>query len=352
LVFTSALMVFFNHRTLAAFMAALLLGSSAQADIVETKSGARLTGTVKKVDSGSITLETDYAGTITIKQSEVARFETEAPLVIRLAGGTTMEGTVSATPDGKITINGADGTINTTVDKVASTWAPGGIDPAVAQMMRKWKFEVAFDVNGKTGNNEELGYGGGAKATLASPKDTLIFYTDFSYKRTNGSKSDDEVAVGVDYSSYLSERVTWYARDEGGFDNSKDIDFYNVAAAGLGYDFIKNLPKQKLTGRAGFSYRFDYGSLTADDVRSAGLDLGGSHVYRFENAVMNNNITFVPSFDDFSNYRAVHDSSLEVPLAGSWKFRVGVNNDYTSTPSSGVDKLDTTYYGRFVLNWE
>ena len=340
-------------RLLRAF-AALAAGCTLlQADVVETKTGARLTGTVTKVDGGTITLVTDYAGTLSIKQSEVVKLETEKPLFIRLAGGTTMEGTVTATADGQIAVKGADGTINTTVDKVATTWAPGETDPAVAQLMRKWRYEANFDVSGKTGNSEQLGYGGGAKATLASPQDTLIFYSNFAYQRTNGVKSEDKLAIGVDYSSYLSERVTWYGRDEGGYDNVKGIAFYNVAAAGLGYDFIKNLPKQKLTGRAGLSYRFeDYSDPVTDDVRSAGLDLGLNHQYRFENATMNNTITYVPAFEDFANYRVLHDSSLEFPLAGNWKFRVGVNNDYTSQPSPGVEKLDTTYYGKFVLNWE
>lgn len=339
-------------KSLGLILALLGAGAASHADVVETKNGSRLTGTVTKVDGGGITLVTDYAGTITIKQSEVAKFETEKPLFIRLTGGTTMEGTVSASADGKLTVTGQDGTITTTVDKVATTWSKGEPDPAIAAMMRKWKFEVAFDVTGKTGNSEQLGYGGGAKATLASKQDTLILFTDFSYQSTNGAKSEDKFRVGIDYSSYLSERTTWYARDEGGFDNVKGIEFYNVAAAGLGYDFIQNLPKQKLTGRAGLSYRFENYGGVQPDVRSAGLDLGITHFYKFENAVMNNSVTYVPSFDDFANYRAVHDSNLEFPIAGSWKFRVGVNNDYTSEPSPGVERLDTTYYGKFVLKWE
>jgi hypothetical protein len=333
----------------------LLAGGTqlAHADLVETKNGARLVGTVKAVDGGSIVLETEYAGAITIKQSEVLRFETEAPLVIRLEGGTTMEGTVSASADGTLSIKGPDGTISTSVDRIATTWAPGAEDPAIAQLLSHWKYEATFDIAGKTGNSEELGYGGGLKATLASPEDTLFFYSDFSYQRTDGQKSTDRFRAGADYSSYLSERVTWYARNEGGYDNVKDISFYNVAAGGLGYDFIKNLPRQKLTGRAGLSYRFeDYGSPGIDDVRSAGLDLGLAHLYRFENSVMNNSVTYVPAFEDFGNYRAIHDSNVEFPLSGNWKFRVGVSNDYTSMPSPGVDKLDTTYYGKFVLNWE
>ena len=342
-----------RFTTLGIIAALALTGTLAQADTLETKSGARLVGTVTQVAGGTVTLETDYAGTLSIKQSEVARLETSKPLFIRLAGGTTMEGTVSATPDGKITIQGQDGTITTSVDKVATTWGPGQTDPAVAQLMRRWKYEANFTLNGKTGNKEQLAYGGGLKATLASPQDTLVLYTDFANQKTDGVKSEDRLRAGIDYASYLSEHVTWYTRDEGGYDNVKDISFYNVAAAGFGYDLVKNLPVQKLTVRGGLSYRFEnYGQASQEDVSSAGLDLGLSHFYKFENAVMNNNVTFVPSFDDFANYRAIHDSNLEFPLTGSWNFRVGVNNDYTSTPSAGVEKLDTTYYGKFVLNWE
>jgi hypothetical protein len=339
-------------KFLCAALTFFVVGVAARADVVETKNGSRLTGTVTKVDAGSITLVTDYAGTITIKQSEVARFETEKPLFIRLTGGTTMEGTVSASADGKLTVTGQDGTITTTVDKVATTWGQGETDPAVAAMIRKWKFEMSFDVTGKSGNSDQLGYGGGAKATLASKQDTLVLFTDFSYQSTNNVKSDDDFRVGIDYSSYMTERTTWYARDEGGFDNVKDIEFYNVAASGLGYDFIQNMPRQKLTGRAGLSYRFENYGGVQPDVRSAGLDLGVTHFFKFENAVLNTSVTYVPSFDDFTNFRAVHDSNLEFPIAGNWNFRVGVNNDFTSDPSPGVERMDTTYYGKFVLNWE
>lgn len=340
-------------KTLCA-LAALACGSvSLSADVIETKDGSRLSGTVTRVEGGVITLSTPYAGDVKIKQSEVVKIETESPLVFRLESGTTVEGTVKAGADGAITIASPDGTIETTVGKVTSTWAPGGQDPALAKLLRKWKYEASFDIAGKTGNSEQLGYGGGLKASLSGPQDILIFYSNFAYQRTNGVKSEDKFAVGVDYSSYISERTTWYGRDEGGYDNVKGIDFYNVAAAGLGYDFVQNLPKQKLTGRVGVSYRFEtYGNPAQADLRSAGLDIGLNHVYRFENAVMNNNITYVPAFEDFANYRFVHDTSLEFPLTGNWKVRTGVNNDYTSQPSPGVERLDTTYYARFVLSWE
>ncbi len=341
-------------QLLRAFAALAVAGACLlRADLVETKSGARLIGTVSKVDAGSVTLVTDYAGTLTIKQSEVAKLETSQPMVIRLAGGTTMAGTVETAGDGKIAIKGQDGTITTTVDKLATTWAPGATDPAVAALQRKWKYEAAFALAGKTGNSEQLSYGGGGKAILAGPKDTLKFYTNFKYDSSNSVKTDDKFNAGFDYANNYSGRESWYVRDEGGYDQAKDIDFYNVAAVGLGHDFIQNKPVQMLTGRAGLAYRFEnYGAVATEDVQSAGLDFGLSHFYKFTSALLVNDVTFVPSIDDFSNYRVVHDSSLQMPLAGKWDLRIGVNNDYNSMPGAGVKKMDTTYYTKFVLSWE
>ena len=44
---------------------------------------------------------------------------------------------------------------------------------------------------------------------------------------------------------------------------------------------------------------------------------------------------------------------LELPTANpAWKLRLGVNNDYNSKPGKGVDKMDTGYFTRLVLNWK
>ena len=121
----------FNKPAILATIA-LLTAVSLSADVIVTKDGARLVGTVKKIDGGKITLGTSYAGDIAIAQGEVASLTMDDPLVIRLEGGTTMEGTVTTTTSGQVSIAGKDGTINTSVGKIATTWAPGGTDPAVA----------------------------------------------------------------------------------------------------------------------------------------------------------------------------------------------------------------------------
>ncbi|HRE82628.1 MAG TPA: DUF481 domain-containing protein [Opitutaceae bacterium] len=335
--------------------ASLFLSAAAvlRADVVETKNGTRLVGKVLKIDGTEVTLETAYAGTIKIKQAEVTSVTTDTPLNVRLEAGTVLQGTMAPTTAGGLQISGQDGQITTSVDKVAATWAPGGTDPAIVALQRAWAYEAAADITGKTGNKEQTGTALSFRATLAGSQDTLQFYAAYDRQISDGTKSSDQFKAGVDYQNNFAGRKSWYVRDEGGFDRIKDIDLYNVAAAGLGYDFIKEA-KQTLTGRAGVSFRYEgYGDPTTEDVKDAGLDFGLNHRLQLDNSLLVNRVSYVPSFEDFGNYRFIHESYFELPLANpAWKLRLGVLNDYTSQPARGVEKLDTSYFTRLVLNWK
>ena len=321
------------------------------ADVVETKSGARIVGKVTKIDGGSVVVDTDYAGTITIKQAQVTGISTDAPVAVRLASGTRIDGKVSSA-SGSLQVAGADGTITTTVEKVAASWPAGGKDPAIVALQRDWAYEAAVDISGKSGNKSQLGTAANLRATLTGPNDKLVFYTGYDRQVTDGQKSADQFKAGVDYQSNYSGSNSWYVRDEGGFDRIKDIQFYDVAAVGFGYDFVKQ-PKQTITGRLGLSFRNEnYNNPRTTDINAAGLDVGFSHSLQLADSSITNRLTFVPSFNDFSNFRLTHESFYEMPFVSpSWKLRLGVSNDYNSKPGRGVDKMDTSYFTRLVLNW-
>ena len=349
------------------------------ADVVETKTGAKIVGKVTLIDGTSVVVDTDYAGTVKIKQSEVTSVITDSPSNIRLSSGTVLQGTVSSEGPGVLTIVGPDGSIHTTVDKIVTTWTVGAKDPEVVALQRAWTYEAGVNILGKTGNSEQLGTGFNFRAMLNGPQDKLQFYSAYDRQVTEGQKSADQLKAGVDYQNSFSGRYSWYLRDEAGFDRVKLIDFANVAAFGLGYDVIKK-PKQTLTGRAGFAHRFESyrmdpdsyagfidplrvgGPLqpadarraaTKESVNAAGLDFGISHTLELDKVSIVNRISFIPSFADFADYHATHESFLELPMQSPlWKLRMGVANDYTSVPSPGKKRLDTTYFTRLMLNWK
>ncbi len=343
-----------NLKSLSRFLLALLSFSTATllGDVVETKNGARLVGKVSKIDGTLVWLDTDYAGELKIKQSEVATITTEAPLNVRLKTGTVIQGTIAGSGSGNALITGADGTIPTPVEKIAATWAPGGMDPDMQALMRRWAYEVAVDVAGKTGNKEQLGTAVQTRASLKTPTDALQFYAAYDRQVSEGEKSADMGKAGLDYTNNFRGKLSWYVRDEGGFDRVKDIELYNTAAAGLGYDFIKK-PKHIFTLRAGLSFRYEgYKNPATEDVKAAGLDFGLNHEFDTAYWSLINRLSYVPLIEDFDNYRIQHESFFQFPLAHpAWKLRLGVANDFNSQPSAGLEQLDTTYFARLVMSW-
>src|SRR6267154_3590197 len=99
----------------------IIWGAPLAADTVDTKSGAHLIGKITKIDGDLVYLHTDYAGDITIKQSEVASFATDQPVAVRLASGTRLEGKVTPVK-GKLQVAGQDGTLTTEIPHIAATW--------------------------------------------------------------------------------------------------------------------------------------------------------------------------------------------------------------------------------------
>ncbi|HTJ79511.1 MAG TPA: DUF481 domain-containing protein [Rariglobus sp.] len=324
-----------------------------RADVVETKNGARLVGKITKIDGSTVTLTTDYAGSLSIKQGEVTAIRMDSPRFVRLTGGTVMEGTVTPAEAGKIQIKGADGTITTSVEKIAATWEPGSTDPAVLALERKWTYEASVDVTGKSGNSEQLGTAFAFRAQQTGPHDKLKLYTAYNRQQTDGAISADQFKAGIDYSNNFSGRTSWYVRDEGGYDHVKDINFYNTSAAGFGYDFIQK-PLHLLTGRAGLSFRYeDYKNPATQDLQDVGFDFGIHHEYTFDHSKLVNNLSYTPLLNDFADFHFEHESYYEIPLLDpKWKLRIGISHDYNSKPGTGVDRLDTTYFTRLVLDWD
>ena len=339
-------------RGLLALACGALCAAQLSADVVETKDGSRIVGKVSKIDAGTVVVTTSYAGDITINQAEVTGITTDAPVAVRLSDGTRIEGRVSGSA-GALQVAGQDGTITTTVSKVAASWSAGAKDPQVAALERKWTYEAHADIAGTSGNKSQLGTAAGVRATLKGPEDTLMFYTAYDRQVTEGQKSSDKFKAGVDYADNFSDRSSWFVRDEGGFDRVMGISFYDVAAAGYGVDVVKSA-NQTLTARAGVSFRDDtYANSTTSNVNEAGLDFEINHEAKFATSRLVNRISIVPAFSNFSNFTLTQESFYEIPTANpAWKIRFGVNNDYNSRPAEGLKKLDTGYFTRLVLDWQ
>lgn len=328
-----------------------LSGGALRADVVETKNGAHLVGQVKKIAGGKVYLGTDFAGTIAIRQDQIVRLETDKPVVVRLKSGQRLHGRLSGRK-GTVDVAGAAGPVHTSVEKIAASWPAGKPRPAGIKPARQWSYELTVDLNGKSGNHNQIGAAYGAKATLTRLKDTLVLRTSYNRQVTDKVKSADQFDAGIDYTNNYSAKNSWYARDVGGFDRVRDVSAYDTAAVGAGYDFIRSV-HQVFTGRTGIAYRYEnYTDPENPDLSSVGIDLGLNYTLHLPNALLKSRLAVVPTFQSMTNVGITQETDLDVPISKSmWKVRLGISNNYASRPAVGLKKLDTIYFARLVLDW-
>jgi len=344
-----------TSKNLLAVFAALAGVASLNADVIDTTNGARLVGKITKIDGGAVTINTSYAGDIKVKQDEIAAMSTDEAVAVRLESGTRIDGVIS-TENGALKITGSDGVVSTSVGKVSSSWKSGGEDPQISAMRRKWSLQTTVDIAGKTGNTKSTAIGAGFVAGLSSPQDALKFYGSYQYATTTDlqgvkTKSADETKAGIDYASFFTPRFGWFVRSELERDDVEGVELRSTSDFGATVRFV-NKPSHSLVGRLGVGYRFESYPFGADN-KGAVLTTGLTNKLVFSQyASLVTDLSWIPSINDFADYRFVHDSALEVPIsAGFWKLRIGVNNQFNSTPLAGREELDTTYYTRLILNW-
>lgn len=348
--------------TFVTFLSSCLLltaftASLAGAGVINTKDGSVINGKILAIDEGIIKIETAYAGTLEVKQSEVSYFVSDDTINLSTNGGNTFVGTVAGSEDG-IRIEADGGTFETQVANVSAAWQPGEDSPEeralkaeIAASERKWKFDASVDISGKSGNADRSAIGVGASATLEGSKDKLGFYLGIDKAEENDNTTADEIKGGIDYSSFFSDTWSWYARSELEKDDIELLDLRSTTAFGVGKHVIRE-EDQSLEFRGGLAYRFE-NFQDGSEVESPGLDLALIHSKTFSWGTLNNLLTYNPSFEDFGNFRVYHESSLDIPVGTGdfWKLRIGVSNDYNSEPLPGLKEMDTTYFTRLLLSW-
>jgi putative salt-induced outer membrane protein YdiY len=333
--------------------ACFMSASLATADLVRTIDGAKLTGTITSIDQGIIHLDTPYAGTLQIKQNQVASFESDEPRVLRLQSGTVMAGPIKGSEDGSIRIQSEDGVLETSAARVAAAWSLGSEDPELVRNQRAWGIETSIDLTGKNGNTDKYRLGTSLDAKLTGPDDELALFFDYEQAEEEGNQTEDRIAGGASYQSFFHGVYGWYVRTELEADAIDSIDLRSTSGAGISYRLI-NKDHQTLVFRSGLGYRYTGYDNNTDNESSATVDFGLAHSYHFSNRLfIENDLTFVPAINDFGNYHVVHDSGIEIPvgIGENWMIRMGVRNEYESEPATD-EHLDTSYYTRIIYSWD
>ena len=326
---------------------------SLHADSVVTTNGATLIGQITVITPDTITMETEYAGTVNIDMNQIASLITDAPVSSILDDDTVVTGVMAIQEDGYMAIENPNVNVRVPVEELTASWLPDATPPVEAgfPQPREWHYTVGADITGKRGNSKENGASLRGVASLAGDNDELRFYISVDRADKDGDRTSNEAIFGSSYVSYFSDILGWYVRSELERDPFESIDLRASASAGISYWLIQK-PRFNLQLQSGLGFRhesFEDGS----NQNSPTLDIRLLNEWRVNSWMdMTNTLTYTPSLSDLADYLLVQDSGINMPIGASrWSLRLGLKNNYKSEPAEGFKKLDTTYYTRLLMNF-
>ncbi len=336
----------------AAGIAAVSLLFFANADTVMTTNGSTLTGTIKTIHQGIVTLTTDYAGDIQIKQEFVARILTDEPV---LARNTTNY--LDAATSEKLDLSAEAGI------PVKTAYRSGDPDPDAPKPPKHWAFSAGVNLNGKSGNTESFGVGLIGDAVYTSGNHLLKLYGRYDYERVDGTLQTKLLNFGEDYEYRLCPMSGVYARNDNLQNEMQNIKWRTYNAAGYSVYLWRNMDEHgnaidstlRLRLGLGYEYSMYYEQDGQEDVDEESVSLDSGLWFRqrlCKDTYWNTEITFEPSLENSDHMYARHESRLEFPFffAGV-KQEMGILNEYVSDPGDDKEKVDTFWFIRLRAVW-
>ena len=324
-----------------------------KADRLVLDDGSVLKGTLKSLTDGTLVFSTGFAGELKIAASKVVSLETDAPVEIATQAGQRLQGRMELPAQEAQAGKSLPAPLSLPLQEVKYLWTDGMEDPTLPPR-RKWDGAFSLDLAGKTGNSEKFNGGAGALATLAGPVDKLKLHANAAYGREDHNTNTKKYLAGVDYEHKLLDTpTTWFVNGELEQQTTSGLRLRQEIGAGFGY-YLFERPESSLRLRLGLSAKAR--KFTDGSHNDA---MGGQVGLHYERNIQEwgklvTDLTFQPAFENFHDYRALHESSLDIPLVFQYplSLRLGISNEYNSRVAKGSERMETNYFAKMVFKWK
>lgn len=344
----------------------------AGADIVHTRDGSTLQGEIAGLDDGELTLETTFAGTVTVDQAEVAGLETEAPVVVRLDNGDEVTARLLYESDNDWTSldNPNFGDAPLALENLVHLRRPGEDSPEqilaqtrlaeaearAAALEDPWSGRLQVGIQGSQGNSETQSNAIRAEALRDTGRERLSLAIQRNKESQDDEDTRDETRATARLERDWTERFFLFGETEAEKDEFEEIDLRVRAVIGPGYFLIRR-PGHEYKLRMGLGYEHvDYveGDSESNIISTFGWD------YRYDWlpwARLTHTLTLIPEIDNqpADNFRADSRLGAEFPLGtreSLWTLRGELAHEYENQPEPGVEELDTSYLLSVIRDFE
>ena len=339
-----------NHA-LAVFVAGCFLNTALIADTVVLKNGDHLSGSIIKLDAESLTIESEFAGTLTIQWDAVTEIASEEPLYVILQDQQKLVGFL-LTQEGKVTVKTEDaGQVNVALDKI-QTIRSSAEEEAFQMEIERLRNPGLLDLWGgfldlgyaaARGNADTTTFNLGVNAARTSERDKLSVYLT-SIRATNDTAGLSQTTAnatrgGIKYNLNTSERSSAFGFTDLEYDEFQRLDLRFVAGGGMTYQV---LDREHTTFDISTGGAFNKEFFSTGLRRSSGEVLFGQELTHRLSGIttLEEKFTVYPNMSDWGAYRINFDISAVTRLNRWLSWQISLSDRFLSNPVSGNKQND------------
>lgn len=316
-------------------------------DQIILKNGDRLSGSIVKSDNKTLTLKSEFAGTVEIQWDAITQVTADSPIFVNLSDGQTVAGTVTTT-DARLSIITKDtGVVVADKSKVTGIRNAAEQKAHEAQMERYrnprlvdlWAGFVDLGFAQSTGNSITSTITSSANAARITKRDKINTYFTSIYSQNNlagkASLTANSMRGGIGYSLNVSPKMFAYGSTDLEFDEFQKLDLRFVPAGGFGYHARKTEHTVlDLMGGGSLNREFFSTGLS----RTSGEATFGdelSHKIFGGTTTVRQKLAIYPNLTRRGEYRINFDLSQATVLRKWLAWQVSFSNRWISNPLPG-----------------
>ena len=319
------------------------------ADVIEFKSGSKLTGKVVRIQGGEIMFDADDVGSVKIAQDKVARMTTDKANTVQYKDMSTEEAVVNMS-NGVYTASGR------TLDM--------GNVKAVNPEAQDWHGSANLSATAARGNtvSEKVTF----LADIAKRWESDRLTGDFGYyfaqsgtSHDDKEKTENRVALGAQYDHFWVTKVYSYLNGKYERDGINDLQYRYRLGTGLGYQWLENevfesTGKWSFNQEVGITYIKEKYEHQKDDDRATFryAHHAAWNPRWLDKLAFTHNFEYLPDFDDWAdNYLIDTDVGFSYELAAAWQLMGKWEWEYNSNPGGGTKSSDFRYTLGLGYKW-
>jgi hypothetical protein len=303
--------------------------------VITLHNGDHITGEIKSLEYGQLSLSTDDMGTIYIEWGAIAGIESNYVFDVEEIGGGRYSGVLGTTPAGAVTVASPGGTGEIDHQRVTR----------IAQLESGFwsRIDGSFSAGYSFSKSSDVTViSGGFDATYRAEDIAAALNIDVNSTTSPEQGQQDRDKVAFTYQWLRENRNYWAGLASVERNEELGIDTRTQLGGGFGR-YVRQTPYSEVTAFAGATYTREWVTGAEDSQDSAEGVLGGSwRIFRLNTpkTSLTSQIVLYPSLTESDRYRGTADVSLRREIIKDFFFELSFYYDYDSQPPGEATAKD------------